>query len=191
MATGESVTRARILQAARPIVERFTVTKFSMEEVARAAGIARQTIYKHFSGRDDLLVAMYIDQLQEMNEKLREAAAVEPSAEQLVVLFVEELRAAQQFTLFEAMLEPSVAPKMAELVFRSEPLFQARNEFWFPILRRYVNAGVVSRDLDFRAAVRWITYQEFWFLTHPTVLTDDADTRTEYVRAFIVRALLV
>jgi AcrR family transcriptional regulator len=35
-----------------------------MEDVARAAGIARQTIYKHFSGRDDLLIAMLVQDMR-------------------------------------------------------------------------------------------------------------------------------
>ncbi|MCR5978402.1 TetR family transcriptional regulator [Gordonia jinghuaiqii] len=190
MQSGDSVTRTRILRAARPVVERFTVSKFSMEDVARAAGIARQTIYKHFSGKDDLLIAMYIEQLQEMNENLRDVAAGTPSPEQLVTIFIEELRAAQEFPLFDSMLEPTIAPRMAEMVFRSEAMFHARNEFWFPVLRRYLNEGVIARDLDFSAAVRWITYQEFWFLTHPTVLTTNPEERVEYVRNFIVRALL-
>lgn len=188
--TGTSVTRERILEAARPVVERFTVTKFGMEDVARAAGIARQTIYKYFSGKDDLLIAMFVQQLTEMGEELSGFAAADPSAEQLVTLFVEELKAAQKFPLFDAMLDPAVAPKMAELVFGSDELFTARNANWFPILERYVASGVVAEDLDFAQTVRWITYQEFWFLTHPTVLTPSDEERGIYIRDFIVKALL-
>jgi AcrR family transcriptional regulator len=120
----ELVTRDKILQAARPIVERFTVGKFSMEDVARAAGIARQTIYKHFSGRDDLLIAMYVVQLHEMSAKLAPLVELSPTEEHLIQLFCEELKLAQDFPLFDAMLDPAVAPKMAELVFSSDDMFQ-------------------------------------------------------------------
>lgn len=187
---GTSVTRERILEAARPVVERFTVAKFGMEDVARAAGIARQTIYKHFSGRDDLLVAMFVQQLSEMREDLAESAAADPSAEQLVTLFVEELKSAKKFPLFDAMLDPAVAPKMAELVFSSDEMSTAREATWFPILERYVASGVVADDVDFAQTVRWINYQQFWFLTHPTVLTSSDDERETYVRNFVVKALL-
>ncbi|MCS4255996.1 AcrR family transcriptional regulator [Rhodococcus erythropolis] len=187
---GTSVTRERILAAARPVVERFTVTKFGMEDVARAAGIARQTIYKHFTGRDDLLIAMFIQQLTEMREELSDIVEAEPSPEQLVAIFIEELKAAKDFPLFDAMLDPAVAPKMAEMVFSSDEMFAARNAAWFPILERYTASGVVDPGLDFARTVRWITYQEFWFLTHPTVLTPIDEERSTYVRDFIVKALL-
>ena len=50
--------------------------------------------------------------------------------------------------------------------------------------------GSAARGLDRRAAVRWITYQQFWLLTHPTVLCDDDETLVDYVREFVVAALL-
>ena len=38
--------------------------------------------------------------------------------------------------------------------------------------------------------MRWITYQQFWLLTHPTVLCHDDETLTDYVREFVVAALV-
>ncbi|WP_169588867.1 TetR/AcrR family transcriptional regulator [Antrihabitans stalactiti] len=188
--TASPVTRARILTAARPVVDRFTVTKFSMEDVARAAGVARQTIYKHFTGRDDLLVAIFVEQLVEMRRGLTRVAANEPTAGNLVRLFEAELDEAMKFQFFDSMLDPNVAPRMAELVFGSQAMFDERNRTWFPILQRYVDAGIVRSNLDFAAAVRWITYQEFWLLTHPTVLTGGHENRSTYIREFVVHALL-
>ena len=187
----ELITRDRILVAARPIVERYTASKFSMEDVARAACVARQTIYKHFSGRGDLLVAMYIAHLEEMHKQLAPLLALKPSVDQLVLVFFEELQQAEQFPLFDAARDPAEAPKVAELIFGSEALLQQRNTVWFPIFRRHIDAGVVAADLDVAAAVRWITYQQFWLVTHPTVLAPDEKSRMQYIRDFLIGALLV
>ncbi|MFC6869094.1 TetR/AcrR family transcriptional regulator [Haloechinothrix salitolerans] len=189
--SADAVTRARILEAARPVVERFTVAKFSIEDVARAAGIARQTVYKYFSGRDDLVMALFVQQLKEMASQFAERAKAEPSIDQLVQLFVEELEAGREFVLFEAALDPVHAPKMAELVFSSSEIFEARNEAWFPVLERYAEAGIVASNVDFAAAVRWMTYQAFWILVHPTVLAPDRETLLVYVRDYILCPLLV
>lgn len=107
-----------------------------------------------------------------MRRGLTRVAANEPTAGNLVRLFEAELDEAMKFQFFDSMLDPNVAPRMAELVCSgSQAMFDERNRTWFPILQRYVDAGIVRSNLDFAAAVRWITYQEFWLLTHPTVLT--------------------
>jgi hypothetical protein len=44
--------------------------------------------------------------------------------------------------------------------------------------------------LDHRATVRWITYQEFCLLTHPTVPCDNEAQLTDYIRDFVIAALV-
>jgi hypothetical protein len=79
---------------------------------------------------------------------------------------------------------------MAELVFGSDKMARARQKFWLPVLERYTQAGVVRSDINPADAVRWLTYQQFWFLTHPTALCGSEDELDGYVRQFIVPALL-
>ena len=185
-----SKTRAKILEVAATLLARFTVSKLTMEDVARAAGIARQTIYKHFSGKDDLLAELFVQQM-ELNQypalrKLNDP----PSQQALLRLFMTELNLARSYALFDEVLDPGVAPRMAELVFSSPKMTAARESFWVPLLEQYEAAGVLRAGLDHRAVVRWITYQEFWLLTHPTVLCDNDKQLTEYIREFVIAALV-
>lgn len=57
--------RARILTAAR---EAFadTGTEASMAEIARRAGVGMATLYRNFAGRQELLVALYADEADEI-----------------------------------------------------------------------------------------------------------------------------
>jgi AcrR family transcriptional regulator len=185
-----NTTRARILEVAAALLARFTVSKLTMEDVARAAGIARQTIYKHFSGKDDLLAELFVLQMEHNQYPVLRGLRQPPSAEALLTLFMTELNLARSYSLFNEVLDPAVAPRMAELVFSSEKMTAARESFWVPLLEEYERAGVLRPGLDHRAVVRWITYQEFWLLTHPTVLCDDDDTLTEYIRQFVIAALV-
>lgn len=190
--SSKTATRDRILAVAPAVLRRFTLAKFGMEDVARGAGIARQTIYKHFSGRDDLLIAMFVNEmLENQAPEMAEVVSRPPTAENLLEIFMTELTLARGYPLFDELLEPSVAPKMAELVFQSDQMVATREQIWFPILERYRDHGVLRPGLDFAATVRWITYQEFWLLTHPTVLCDDDTALRGYIRDFVIAALVV
>jgi AcrR family transcriptional regulator len=185
-----SQTRARILEVAASLLARFTVSKLTMEDVARAAGIARQTIYKHFSGKDDLLTELFVLQMEVNQYPALRKLNDQPSPEALLRLFMTELKLARSYALFEEVLDPAVAPRMAELVFSSPKMTEARESFWVPLLEQYEAAGVLRPGIDHRAAVRWITYQEFWLLTHPTVLCENDKQLTEYIREFVIAALV-
>lgn len=183
--------RDRILAVAPDVLRRFTLTKFGMEDVARAAGIARQTIYKHFSGRDDLLIAMLVQDMQERQlPLLTKAIDRKPTAENLLEIFMTERLVGSDYPLFSEMLDAGVAPRMAELIFTSDEIMKAREATWLPVLHKYIDAGVVRTDLDCTAAVRWITYQMFWLLTHPTVLADNDETLRYHIKEFVIPALL-
>lgn len=59
-------TRERILGAARTLLEERGFQGFSLEEVGRAAGVTRQTVYRHFASRVGLLEGLvdYIPQVE-------------------------------------------------------------------------------------------------------------------------------
>jgi AcrR family transcriptional regulator len=185
-----SQTRARILEVAASLLARFTVSKLTMEDVARAAGIARQTIYKHFNGKDDLLAELFVQQMENNQYPVLRKLNDRPSPEALLRLFMTELNLARSYALFNEVLDPAVGPRMAELVFGSAKMTEARESFWVPLLEQYEAAGVLRPGLDHQAIVRWITYQEFWLLTHPTVLCDNDKQLTEYIRQFVIAALV-
>ena len=71
-----SDTRARILGAARGLVEAADGALPSMSEIARAVGISRQALYLHFPDRASLLLALvaYVDEREALEAEI---AAVE------------------------------------------------------------------------------------------------------------------
>lgn len=187
----ETDMRSRILAAAAELLPRFTIAKLTMEDVARANGIARQTVYKHFRSKDDLVAELIAAELRSNHAAvLGGLVRKRPTATRFSELFLAQLAVGRQFSLIDPMLDPAVAPRMAELIFGVPTVLKALEEIWFPILDRYAAAGVVRADLDNARIVRWITYQQFWLITHPEVLAQSDAELGEYVREFIVAGIV-
>lgn len=89
-------TRDRLLEGALACMRRTGSTRLSFAEVARAAGIARQTIYAHFADREQLLAATVQHAALRLTDRIaRETAAIGSTADALVetvVAFHEEAR---------------------------------------------------------------------------------------------------
>jgi AcrR family transcriptional regulator len=57
--------RGRILAAAVSCIDRVGADKFTVDDVARAAAISRPTLYRYFSSRNELLVAVFLKLLDD------------------------------------------------------------------------------------------------------------------------------
>lgn len=191
VAPGVTDTRGRILAAAAELLPRFTVAKLTMEDVARAVGITRQTVYKHFRGKDELVGELIALELRERHAPLmRKLGRRKPSAKNFAEMFLAQLEVGRTFPLMDPVLDPAIGPRMAELIFGVDVVLETLEGVWFPILERYAQAGVLRAGRDFKQIVRWITYQQFWLVTHPNVLAADDRELQTYVEQFIVGGIV-
>ncbi len=77
-----SVDRTQVLHSAAALLSRKATA--TMDEVARAAGIGRATLHRHFAGRDALVRALEQLALQELEAAFDEARLDEGTAEEAV-----------------------------------------------------------------------------------------------------------
>jgi AcrR family transcriptional regulator len=183
--------RERIVRAAAEVLAVIPLSKLTMEDVARSAGIARQTIYKHFATRDDVVVALFVEQVEQRHRPvLSEIHAAGRSASLFTDLIEAELRLANDWTLLSRTFDPNIAPRIAELVLGSPALTACNRATWRPLLADYRAAGILRDDVDLDRAIHWLTYQYVWLLSHPTALSDDPDDRRAYIHTFITGALV-
>lgn len=85
--------RQKLLDAARAA---FTANGglVSMDEVARAAGVGIGTLYRHFPNRDELVIAVYRNDMAKLLEAARRMAEAEAPLESLrswLLLFIDHL----------------------------------------------------------------------------------------------------
>ncbi len=62
--------RDRIMRAASRIFSRRPFGNASMEEIALEAGVGKPTLYRYFTGKDDLFAAVFSDVLDSVEERL-------------------------------------------------------------------------------------------------------------------------
>jgi AcrR family transcriptional regulator len=81
MSSDATHTRDRLLEAARRLFEERGPHGAGMDEIAKAAGVSRQSAYLHFGSKGGLLLALvaYVDAQRDVNERVEEIWA-EPNA---------------------------------------------------------------------------------------------------------------
>lgn len=102
-------TRTRILDAAFDAVADFGLSRLTMEDVATRATCSRQTLYRYFPTRDDLLAALVLREEERFLEGVRAAFAAAVDLE-------EGVREAVVFVLGEARRHP-----LLDRLLRTEP----------------------------------------------------------------------
>lgn len=145
-ASSEEATHARIVDAAFSSAERFGLGRLTMADVAREARLSRQTVYRYFASKHDLLMALIVREEQILLEAVR--AAIEPHAElrpAVEAAFSTILRAMRAHPLLDRVMatEPQVllpyltveADPMREMGIRMmEEVFSTRMEGVSPML---------------------------------------------------------
>lgn len=150
--------RDRLLSAAYTSVARFGLGKTTVDDVARASGLSRATIYRHFpGGRDELLretvawgVAQYFDRLA---EAVRDAPDLEG-------LLVDGLAFARRSVLEHDVLQKMLAteperllPLLTTEAQRTLPFVAA---FLHPYLARDAAAGRLRPGVDIDRAAEYL-----------------------------------
>ncbi|MFE0173130.1 TetR/AcrR family transcriptional regulator [Streptomyces sp. NPDC059002] len=93
-----SVDRDQVLRSAAALLTRKATS--TMDEVARAAGISRATLHRHFAGRDALVRALEDLGLQECEAALERARLDEDSAQDALRRLVREIEPAAGLLAF-------------------------------------------------------------------------------------------
>jgi AcrR family transcriptional regulator len=94
----------RILEAASELVLRWGYDKTTIDDVARRAGVAKGTIYLHWSSREDLFAALLRWERAEMVGAVRRRLGEEPASASLPVLFGHLAREIHRRPLLRAVL---------------------------------------------------------------------------------------
>ncbi len=65
------ITRERIIEAAISVFNNVDFTTATIRDIARASGISPASIYKHFTSKEDMLDAITVEKIRQMDNELR------------------------------------------------------------------------------------------------------------------------
>jgi AcrR family transcriptional regulator len=154
-------TRTRILDAAFRTVATHGLSRFTVDDVARAADVSRQTVYRYFDSKDALVVALVFREEEKFLEGVREAHAQASSLEEAMeraLLYC--LRLAREHPLLDRLLEsepevllPYLTTRAGALIARGrsvvEELAAARSDVRPELVHR-------AADLATRAVISYV-----------------------------------
>lgn len=136
-------THARILDAAFEAVADFGISRLRMEDVASRAACSRQTLYRYFPTRDDLLAALVLREEERFLDGVRTAFAEALDLERAVsgaVAFV--LTEARRHPLLDRILRTEPEALLPYLTTRGDAALHRATE----VLRQLVTDRAPSAD---------------------------------------------
>jgi AcrR family transcriptional regulator len=151
-----SDTRSRILDAASACFDRASIRRTSIEEIALVSGLSRQTIYRHFQNKEELVAAVSEIKSRMITEVVKARVAKERTSRAKVVTAI--------LVCVECLVGDQLMREMIEIDYRSLMLRSARpgvvaavTERWAPILRPAIEDGTLRQDISIPLFISWLT----------------------------------
>ncbi|TDD85044.1 TetR/AcrR family transcriptional regulator [Actinomadura rubrisoli] len=127
----------RILDAALAEFETYGLRRVSVEDVAKRAGVARTTIYRRFTNKEQLLQAVILREVRRFLTAIAEATEDLPTPEDAVVEgFVVGLRSARTHPLMTRVLESEPEAFLPQLSMNGGAIMLAARDILADRLRR-------------------------------------------------------
>lgn len=158
MAEGEaSERRQAILGAASRCFEEFGIAKTSMRDVAEAAGISRQALYRSFGGRQDLVEAVIEQRLRELvDTALPAALACGSFADAFLEAALAAVRHVRRTPDLRRLLrETSIDTACRTLLRPGGEAMRINTSLWKPILEWGRSRGEVADGLSDDEFIDW------------------------------------
>ena len=142
-------TRKAILQAAVQLFGDKGYEQTSIDELARAAGVGKGTIYSYFQTKSEIFLAFCEDELDHVYAEVAEKTMVDASLpEQLMALFLGEFRYVTRHKDFgRLLLREMIFPKELT-VERSKDLDNRYIDFLSAMCKKAQERGELRRDVD-------------------------------------------
>jgi AcrR family transcriptional regulator len=147
--TKKKETRQAIMQAAITLFSEKGYDRTSIEELAKAAGIGKGTIYGYFQTKSDILHAFCEDELECLHQELTANADREiPILQQMVGIYMTEFRQITENREFARLfMQQTAFPRDIDL----ERHLENENNYFkllFPLLEKAQERGELRNDVD-------------------------------------------
>lgn len=186
--------RDRLVAAAAACVDRFGLTKTTVEDVAREANVSRATIYRYFGNRDELMLEVLLCELDQSMEQGLEtffegATCPEEFGESLVEAAEYLLTSIRQSPKLQLLLQREGPGFSSTIAGASEALFRQWATDVGPYLASAQAAGLLRDDMDAAEAAEWILRAILSLLMVEGPSHHSADDERRLLRTFVVPAL--
>ena len=178
----------RIVAAARERFAEIGVRKTRMEDVADRAGLSRQTIYKYFSNKQDIVDLLGRIEMLRVNRTVRTRVPTNAdSPTKITEALIYCIQVARENVYLRKTIEDvSQMPRYST----TDAPYLWQREQWGHLLEEGQRKGELARDLPIDAIVHWLILAQFSLLFAVEKMpVQEIDLRA-YVRRFFVEPLI-
>jgi AcrR family transcriptional regulator len=188
-ADDRSSTRVRIVDGALRCLARQGVTKSTVDDIAREAGLSRATVYRTFpQGKDGILGAVVETEVARLFSSLAVVMGEAHDLEDVLVAgIVESARRLSSHQALTYLLEYEPGLVLPHLTFaRLDQILLAVGDLAAPFFGRWLEPEQASRAAEWagRIVVAYMSDR------HPTTDLTDPDETRALVRAFVLPGVL-
>ena len=171
--------RERLLDAAEDCLARFGAQKTSMEDVARAAGLSRATVYRYFDNRDALLLGVASRQASALAiESLGYLAQFDEISDWLVEGLLYTLREIPKRPVFASLVSSLDSRSATKLLLGSSGMIEIGVSVLRPMFATAKEQGLLREEIDLDLLIEWLLRVLWTYLNAPSqVATDEAGMR--------------
>lgn len=161
-----------ILDAAQQVFEQYGARRANVEDVAKAAGVSRSTLYRAYATKDDLLQAVLTRQANEFLTELDHATTGLPPREAVVEAFARGLALTREVPLLARLVEtePEIITGMGGLANTS--LVIALSDQVASTLRR---SGATMPEGELHVVAELMMRLAYTYILNPHGTVDMAD----------------
>lgn len=152
--------RDRILEAAEECFASFGVVETTMDDLVRATGVPRATLYRHVGNKEQMILAVA---LRHMDDALDGIARIMRSHDDLADALVHSIDFAVETAVRQELVGVQLAPAVgsSRLIRLTEPtramIAQNLTGFMGDVLRPFRDSGQVRDDLTDAEAAGWLS----------------------------------
>jgi AcrR family transcriptional regulator len=181
----------RLCEAALSCIERFGLAKTTLEDVAAEAGVSRQTIYRYFTNRDELLLDALLLELERnwgpdpFDGVLPEIHDADAAVDALVGQAVFTLESIRRNPKLSALLATEGDSVRSTLAGGSDLLFRYHADELRPWLQLGQKIGFFNPGLDADEMAEWLLRVTLSLLTEPGPVERTGAELHAYLKAYL------
>jgi len=187
--TQPETSESRLVAAAMRCIEKYGIKKTFMEDIAKEAGLSRQTAYRVFTTRRELLQRLADQRFLAMEEALRPRVSRYRSFEEALVKGIAlSMQVAREDKVFVAILETLGDEGLERYMLGSDsPVIATMTGVWSGVIERAIAKNELRSGLTLSDVITWLIAVECILL-----LKDDlsAAEQERFLRKLMVPAML-
>ncbi|MBF6148831.1 TetR/AcrR family transcriptional regulator [Nocardia aobensis] len=183
--------RGQILEAAQSTFLHFGVAKTTMDDIAKAAGVSRPTIYRYFRDRDTLIAELIRLRSRKLFVKgTKYVLEREHFRDQIVDGLIFLVDRGRKDPLIRLIVSPEHMDLAAAVVGTSRLASDLTLEMWGPILDRARETGELRQDITNEEACEWLALVQLILVGRLDFEDPDDPAHRRLLETFMLPAFL-